>query len=103
MPIEYVLHLSKSRRGFHKPRIGREKAMLAGHLEPGTNEIVGPDQAAVRAALPHYYRKAFDRSGIRFWFREERGSGRLRPAYMTLYSKRMKYLNTVYAIPVVKE
>jgi hypothetical protein len=101
MPIVYILHLSKSRNGFRKPRVDQQQQMLAGHLDTSSGEIVGPDLKAVREALPHYYRKAFDNAG-QFWFRAERGSGKLRVAYCTLNNRRMKWLNTLYAIPKIE-
>lgn len=52
-----------------------------------------PDDVAVRAALPHQLRKAFDRSGS--WWRDVNNSER--PRSRTLYSVRGSTLGTLYA------
>lgn len=44
------------------------QAALVGHWIDG--KPYAPDKQAIREALPHYYRKAFDRSNGQFWFTE---------------------------------
>lgn len=98
----YSLHLSKSRDGFGKPAVRSIPTTgIAGHLCPVTGVIVVPDPVAIRAALPHYYRKAFDR-GHTFWFTDQAGKPNPpKPAHMTLLDRRGHTLNTLYAIPYV--
>lgn len=66
--------------------------------------VFQPDPEAVREALPHYWRKAFDRAGARFWFysgakirddNTEVNGG----AYLRLCSTRGRHLVTLYATP----
>lgn len=95
MPLLYSLHLSRHINGFGKPSVRSVQAMLAGHQCSETRETVRPDATAVRDALPHYYRKAFDRTGGMFWFSSEAD----KPAHLTLRDRRGRYLNTVYALP----
>lgn len=95
MATLYSIHLSKPIKGFGKPSVHSKPAMIAGHTCQETGEIVSPDVQAVREALPHYYRKAFDRTGGTFWFNKNEREA----AYLTLHDARGRYLNTVYAIP----
>ena len=61
--------------------------------------LIEPDYAAVRECLPHYWRKAWDRRAGA-WFTCEDGAPEPRkPAYVTLYSSRRKYLTTIYLQP----
>lgn len=62
--------------------------------------MVEPDYAAVRECLPHYWRKAWDRRGG-VWFVDEAGAtGDVRrPASVTLYGSRKRYLATIYLQP----
>lgn len=98
MATLYSLHFGRHPKGFGKPCVKAVRAKLAGNLCPETGEIVRPDTQAVREALPHYYRAAFDRA-IGFWFRSVPGGDCFKPAYVTLRNSRGKYLNTLYAIP----
>jgi len=90
----YVLHLSKSRDGFGKPRVPALRSAYTGHWIEETQTTVKPDMAAIRAALPHYYRKAFDRA-FGLWFDKHNNEA---PAYITLKDARGRYLNTVYCL-----
>lgn len=92
--MRYCLHLSRPIDRFGKPFVPAVPAAFSGHLDPENGDIVKPDAAAVRSALPHYWRKAFDRAGS-FWFpMDGDGTGRI-----TLHDSRGRYCATVYAIP----
>ena len=94
MPLLYSIHLSRHIKGFGKPCVRSIPApAISGHWDKETKDIVTPDKAAVRNALPHYWRKAFDRASV--WFPKDGD----KPAYATLYNSRGRYLNTVYLIP----
>ena len=92
--MRYALHLSSHIESFGKPFIPAVRANLCGHLDE-RGELVAPDMAAVRAALPYRYRAAFDRAGC-FWFNRRDGE---KPAYLELRSARGAWLNVIYAIP----
>jgi hypothetical protein len=100
MTTLYSIHLGRHIKRFGKPCVRAEPAGLIGHLRNG--QLVRPDGAAIRVALPHYYRKAFERSNGMFRYVSEvagdDGNTR-KSAYCTLYSSRGRYLNTIYAIP----
>lgn len=110
MPTLYSMHLSRHVDGFGKPSVPAVIApALSGHYGEDERDIVQPDRAAIREALPHYYRKAFDRAGS-FWFPKDTitfdrsvspwvSKGSKAAAYVALYSTRGRWLNTVYAIP----
>lgn len=72
------------------------------HLDQGRHMV--PDYAAIREALPHYWRKAYDRAGG-FWFPATLHSplsGLMDPsnaAHMNLLGSRGKHLGTLYATP----
>lgn len=93
----FALHLSTHKDGMSKGPVKAVPAALAGHLCKVTLECVKPDVASVRQCLPRYYRAAFDRQGGAFWY-DNAGKGM---PYLTLYSARGKYLNTLYAAPYV--
>lgn len=94
MTTLYNLALSRHIKGFGKPAVRAVPAVLAGHVREG--ELVRPNADEIRECLPHYYRKAFDRSGKAFWFTSGDNDG---PAYCTLRDTRGRYLNTIYATP----
>lgn len=75
------------------------RADLAGHLDPITSELIRPDDAALREALPHYWRKAFDRTRGRFWFPDTGDANRL--ASLTLRDTRGRTIASLYAQPYV--
>jgi hypothetical protein len=96
----------------HEKRIGvvhsidDKEAFRAYHLIDGKH--LRPDYAAIRQALPHYHRKAFDRAGG-WWFPLT-----MRQAIshciivdnacsLTLTDRRGRLLGTIYAIPYIKE
>ena len=80
--------------GLYIATVHAEPADLAGNLVAG--ELVRPNRADIRAALPHNWRKAFDRVNGRFWFPEGNGTGAARPR-RTLYNTRGKAIATLYA------
>lgn len=43
-------------------RAVRANTPYGGNWFPGAQDFLTPDHAAIRAALPHYWRKAFDRA-----------------------------------------
>lgn len=72
------------------------------HLDHGKHLV--PDYAAIRAAIPHYHRKAFDRAGT--WFfpitLHSALSGildKLNAASLTLNDSKGRLLGTLYATP----
>ena len=93
MTMLYALSFSRYIKGF-AATVRTTPRMLCGHFNTETLEIVGPDLAAVRAAMPYHWRKAFDRE-ICLWFPRD-GDG---PATMTLRDSRGHYLITLYARP----
>ena len=100
MILLYSIHLGRHIKGFGKPAVKSVRATIAGHLDPETGEIVRPDMDAIRDCLPHYYRKAFDRTGKAMWFPKEPGAAHPSgSAYVALRDSRGRYLNTIYAIP----
>lgn len=94
MPLLYSIHLSRHVKGFGKPCVRAVPTpAVSGHFDTETKAIVQPDKAAVRQALPPYWRKAFDRALI--WFPKDGD----KPAHATLNGSRGQYLNTVYFLP----
>jgi len=73
------------------------------HLHNGKHYV--PDYAAIRAALPHYYRAAFDRAKNRFWYSMTLARELNHVIYrdnacnVQLYTTRGKLIGTVYATP----
>lgn len=97
MTTLYTLQLSTHKKGFGKPSVHCVPSQgMLGNLCPETRAIVKPDSDAVREALPHYYRKAFDRANNAWWFTQGEV---FKPIYMTLNDSRGHRLNTLYAIP----
>ena len=70
------------------------RAVYAGDWWEEAKDILTPDRDAVRAALPHYWRKAFDRTT--FWHID----GQKTP-YCTLYSTRGRRLATISCVGYV--
>lgn len=97
MPLLWKLHLSRHVRGMVHGPVQSRPAMLSGFLCQETGEIMRPDPASVAKCLPACYRKAFDRSGGRFW--HSRDDNANKPATLPLYDRKGKYLNTIYAFP----
>lgn len=91
MVLLFELTLSKPVKGF-SATVGAQPSGLVGVYRQGVP--YEPDRAAIRAALPHYYRAAFDRNKGSFWFERDREECN---AYLTLYDRRGKHLNTIYA------
>jgi len=91
MPLLFSLHLSSHREGFGKPFVRAVERGLVGVYRAG--KPYGPDRAAIREALPHYYRKAFDRADGTFWLTE--GTENF---HVDLRDARGRYLNRVYAM-----
>lgn len=63
-----------------------------------------PDPEAVREALPHYWRRAWDRCSGRFWFARDAkvqcdGHTIGGAAHLTLRGSRGQTLATLYALP----
>lgn len=102
MTLLFSLHLSTHKKGFGKPSVKGEPAAHCGAWDNGQGKLIAPCKDSVRQALPHYYRKAFDRSGGNFWFNkhalgieQERSSA----PYLHLRDSRGRWMNTIYAIP----
>ncbi|UFS66929.1 hypothetical protein LO749_20765 [Paracoccus denitrificans] len=81
-------------------------SFTAYHLDNGKHLV--PDYAAIRAAIPHQHRKAFDRAG-RWWFPLTLRSAlsgvldRLNAASLTLTDSKGRVLGTLYATPYLAE
>lgn len=91
MTLLFDLRLSHHKAGFGKPCVAAEAAQLVGWWHEGSPHR--PNNADARQALPHYYRKAYDR-GV-WWFDHYHSAS----PYMTLRDARGGYLNTLYAKP----
>ncbi|QWY83400.1 hypothetical protein [Rhizobium phage RHph_X3_9] len=90
----YELSLAKPRADFGKPTVHFVNAQgTSGHLVTVAGErfFIVPNLHAVREALPHYYRKALDRSP-NMWFDYHNPDN---PCWIYLRDYRNKYLNTV--------
>lgn len=94
MALLFDLMLSNHKKGFGKPCVAATEAAVYGVYRDGVP--YAPDAQAVRDALPHYYRKAYDRAGGTFWWSKH---GDNDSAYLTLNDRRGKWLNTLYAVP----
>ena len=76
------------------------------HLDNGKHLV--PDYAAIRAAIPHYHRKAFDRAG-NWWFPVTLRSAlsgiidQKNAASLTLTDSKGRLLGTLYATPYLAE
>ena len=94
----FTLLLSNHIAGFGKPRVPAiDTGGMVGHYVDG--KCLTPDGAAVRAALPYRYRKAFDRAGGRWRYNKHPPA----PGYLKLIGSRGQWLNNVYAIPGTDE
>ena len=92
--MHFTLLLSNHIASFGKPRVPAvDTGGMVGHYVDG--KCLTPDAAAVRAALPYRYRKAFDRAGGCFWFNAHDNWA---PSCLRLIGSRGQWLNTVYAI-----
>ena len=98
MPTLFTLHLSRHVRGMVKGPVKARPSVTSygGLWREAEQDFMRPDYDAIRECLPAQYRKAYFRSGMRFWFPKE-GAG---PAHLALYGSRGQYLNTIYAQPV---
>ena len=82
------------------------ETFAAYHLDSGKHLV--PDCAAIREAIPHQHRKAFDRAG-KWWFPSTLHSAmsgnldRLNAASLTLTDSRGRLLGTLYATPYLAE
>lgn len=76
------------------------------HLDNGKHLV--PDYAAIRDAIPHQHRKAFDRAG-NWWFPLTLHSAlsgildKLNAASLTLHDSKGRLLGTLYATPYLAE
>lgn len=72
MPLLWSVHATPSPRGFGKPCVRSVPAALSGVFDPrekgGNGDIMRPDYDAIREALPHQWRKAWDTRGASMWF-----------------------------------
>lgn len=72
---------------------------MVGDLNRETGELVIPDPEAVREALPYRWRKAFDRSGGRFWH-DNAGNA---AAHLSLKDRKGFHLVTLRAVPYYRD
>ncbi len=94
MPRLYSIHLSRLVKGTAKGPV--RTVAPSGRLfdvDPSNGEMVVPDRDAIRACLPACYRKAWDRNAAMSQISGQEGF------HFTLRDSRMKYINTVYAVP----
>jgi len=106
METLWALHLSRHVRGMVKGPVKSVPAMYAGHLCKATRDLVKPDSDAIASCLPANYRKAWARSGGNFWFTHTESDQNVHgrgAVYITLRNARGRYMNTLYAIPYVKD
>lgn len=97
----YEISASRKISGFGRPTVKAIPAIgITGHsVTLGEGEgagLVTPDLSAIRDALPHQYRKAFDRAG-RFWFQVGADGAQTLECYLTLRDSRGRHLNTIWA------
>jgi len=102
MTLLFSLHATPHPKLWGKPCVRSVEPAFAGLYDETSGRILAPDHDAVREALPHYWRKAFDRGG-RFWYDR---NARMTPdglkgsaPYLTLRGSRGRILATLYAIP----
>ena len=82
------------------------ETFAAYHLDNGKHLV--PDYTAIREAIPHQHRKAFDRAG-KWWFPSTLHSAlsgildKLNAASLTLTDSRGRLLGTLYATPYLAE
>ena len=93
-PSEYFVACVKA--------VDDSETFRAYHLDNGKH--LTPDYAAIRAAIPHYHRKAFDRAG-KWWFPLTLHSAlsgipdAKNSAGLTLHDSKGRILGTLYATP----
>ena len=93
--MEYLLLWSGDVRGMKKARVDSTPSTgIIGHYDG--RDIVKPNSAQVRAALPYRFRAAFDRANG-YWFDKNRNDA---PAICDLYSTRGKLLVKLYLQPL---
>lgn len=104
MTLLFSIHASPSPKGFGKPSVHAvPPAGLVGVYDEVTGEVWTPDANAIREALPHQWRKAWDRASGSFWYDK---NGRMTPEglkgstpYKTIYRADGSRLATIYALP----
>ena len=104
LPKLNMLHIMPSERAIATvAATENSEAFRACHLDKDGKHLT-PDYAAIRAALPHYHRKAFDRV-LNWWFpvtlRSEL-SGLLdqrNACNAQLHDRKGRLLGTIYATP----
>lgn len=80
--------------------LGRHvRGMVRGPVKDSAVLPDAPDTDSTRECLPHFYRAAFERARRGGWSRVQRDS----IVSLALYSSRGHQLNTLYAIPAIKE
>ena len=103
MTVLFSLHATPHPRLWGKPSVRATPATVVGLYDEKAREIWAPDRAAIREALPHQWRRAFDRQGGNFWHdRDARMTAdgfKGRAPYLTLRGSRGRTLATLYAIP----
>jgi len=95
--LTYRVYLARDVRGFRECYADTEPAQgLHCHFDRGKR--VQPNTEAIRACLPHYYRKAFDKACTTIWWRNV-GLGYVKDdgVFWELYDAKGKWLNTVFA------
>jgi hypothetical protein len=90
--MQFMMHYSTFKRGCKKVAIPAvEYNGINGVWHDG--KLYAPDASAIRAALPAYYRKAFDRSPNLWWNDQNKNTTKI---YLT--DARHNRLNTIYLI-----
>ena len=101
------LHIEPSERFVARVNaVEDNETFSAYHLDDGKHLV--PDYAAIREALPHYHRAAFNRAGS-FWFPltlRSTLSGILdnkNACSVSLYTTRGRLIGTIYATPFLAD
>ena len=105
-PLLFSIHATPHPKGMGKPSVRAiPPGAICGLYDEQSDAVWRPDPDAVRAALPHQWRKAWDRSGGNFWYTRDARflvGGRTTVGsmpYITLRNARGHHLATIYAIP----
>lgn len=103
MQMLFNMSFSKAVKGIGKPCIKSvpNETGLLGYYHKETGKLLIPHWDSIREALPHYYRKAFDRIERNdFWYSDYLpGSEIKKPCYIILRDSKGYELNRVYFMP----
>jgi hypothetical protein len=95
MTLTYTVQFNSGGIMRFKAEVPAKPVGIVGDYHNGTP--YQPDTDDVRAALPHAYRRAFDRAAL--WWQQNSMSGRHMPLMRELYGVNGKPLGTLFATP----